>query len=116
MASHSPLGLRILLFIPCAFLAALPFDPGARGQESPKINGHAIDPEQYHQLVKHGFLPTRTKFLSNEDIARKFDLSLPQMGNIKAALEKNESAALEKALIAYLNGKLPALTPANPPK
>src|SRR5262249_9909271 len=81
-----------------------------------KINGHTIDPEQYRLLVKHGFLPTRTTFLASEDIARKFDLGLPELGNVKAALDKKDSAALKKALIAYLNGKLPPLKPVNPPR
>ena len=83
----------------------------AVGQESPTINGHTVDPDVYRQLFKYGFLPTRTTFLSNEDIARKFDLTLPQMATIKAALDKNDPAALEKALIhrvqkALLLGKV----------
>src|SRR5438094_10626733 len=98
-----------------ACLLALTLTRGTAGQEPPKIKGHAIDPEQYRLLVKHGFLPTRTTLLSNEDIARKFDLRLPQMGAIKAALDKHDAAALEKALISCLNGKLPPLKPANPP-
>src|SRR5436309_4286348 len=99
-----------------ASLLAFALLPAVRSEEPPKINGHPIDPEQYRLLVKHGFLPTRTTFLSNEDIARKFDLSLPQTSGIKAALDKKDAPALEAALIAYLNGKLPPLKPANPPK
>src|SRR5689334_18139069 len=114
MASHSPPKPRLLAFLAGASLVAFSLAVGVRGQGPPKINGHAINPEQYRLLVKHGFLPTRTTFLSNEDIARKFDLSLPQMGAIKAALDRKDAAALEKALIAYLNGKLPPLKPANP--
>ena len=80
MANHSPPKLWIPSFVASAFLVAFSLASGARGQEPPKIKGHAIDPEQYRLLVKHGFLPTRTTFLSNEEIARKFDhLSLAQV-------------------------------------
>ena len=116
MASQSPLKLRTFSFVAGALLLACPLAPGARGQEPPKINGHPIDPEQYRLLVKHGFLPTRTTFLSNEDIAHKFDLTRPELGDVKAALDRKDAAGLEKALIAYLNGKLPPLKPANPPR
>src|SRR5215213_6879378 len=97
-----------------ASLLAFALLPVVRGEGLPKINGHAIDPEQYRLLVKHGFLPTRTTSLSNAEIARKFDLTLPQLAGVKAALDKNDAAALEKALITYLNGKLPPLKPAKP--
>src|SRR5947207_3840913 len=116
MSGHAPLKVWIPSSVAGACLLALSLLPGAHGQEPPKINGHAIDPEQYRLLIKHGFLPTRTTFFSNEDIARKFDLSLPQMAAIKAALDKHDAAALQQALIAYLKSKLPPLKPANPPK
>ena len=43
------------------------------------------------------------------ELAQKFDLSLPQMAEVKAALDKNDATALEKALVGYLNSKLPPL-------
>lgn len=82
----------------------------------PTINGHRIDPTVYRDLVEHKFLPTRTTFLSDAEIAAKFDLGLPQMASVKAALEANDAAALEQSLVAYLNGKLPPLKPAEPPR
>jgi hypothetical protein len=85
-------------------------------EEAPTINGHAIDPDVYRQLVEHKFLPTRTTFLSDVEIARKLDLRLPQLAGVKIALDANDAPALEQALIAYLDGKLPALKPAIPPK
>jgi hypothetical protein len=93
-------------------IAAPPWSSAA----PPQINGHLIDPETYRLLVTHGFLPTRATFLSNEELARKFDLSLPQLANIKRAVERRDQAALEKAVIAYLDSKLPPLKPAKPPR
>ncbi len=97
-----------------AALLAFAAPPGAPAAEPPRINGHPVDPEQYRLLVKHGFLPTRTTFLSDEEVARKFDLGLPRLAAVKAALDRKDRAALRQALIAYLNGKLPPLKPANP--
>jgi hypothetical protein len=82
----------------------------------PLINGHSIDPKTYSLLVEHRFLPTRSSFLSNTDIAQKLDLSRPELAQVKTALAGNNSLALEKGLIDYLNGKLPPLKPASPPK
>lgn len=82
----------------------------------PSINGHAVDPEIYRQLVEHRFLPTRTTFLSDADLAQKLDLGLPQLGQIKVAVDSQDAPALEKALVAYLNTKLRPLSPANPRK
>lgn len=80
------------------------------------INGHVIDPETYRQLIEHKFLPTRTTFLSNVEIAQKLDLGLPQLAEVQAALDRHDAAGLERSLIAYLNSKLRPLKPANPPK
>ena len=63
----------------------------ADADETPKINGHAVDPEIYRQLVEHKFLPTRTTFLSDKEIAQKLDLSLPQLGEIKGALDPEQA-------------------------
>ncbi|MBI3860934.1 MAG: heparinase II/III family protein [Planctomycetia bacterium] len=97
-------------------LLALALSSRTLAADAPAINGHPIDPETYRQLVEHKFLPTRTTFLSDVEIAQKLDLGLPQLGEIKAALDKNDPPALEKALIGYLNGKLRPLKPAEPPK
>src|SRR5258706_14860864 len=102
--------LLVIGLVPCSWPEAL------RADEPPRINGHLIDPEVYRQLVEHKFLPTRTTFLSDKEMAQKLDLVLPQLGEIKAALDKDDSRALERALIAYLNRKLPAIRPASPPK
>ncbi|MBI4027363.1 MAG: alginate lyase family protein, partial [Verrucomicrobia bacterium] len=82
----------------------------------PRINGSAINPESYKLMQEHGFLPLKTAYLSDEEVAQKFDLSLPQMGAVKEAVDKKDAAALKTALIAYLNGKLRPLKPAHPPK
>jgi hypothetical protein len=88
----------------------------AMAADAPTINGHPVDPETYRQLLEHKFLPTRTTFLSNVEIAEKLDLGLPQLAEIKVALDRNDAPALEKALVAYLNGKLRPLKSAEPPK
>src|ERR1051325_1479277 len=82
----------------------------------PRINGSAINPESDKYMQEYGFLPLKTTYLSDEELAQKFDLSLPEMAEIKAALDKKDSPALKSALIGYLNRKLRPLTPANPPK
>ncbi|MBI4027374.1 MAG: heparinase II/III family protein [Verrucomicrobia bacterium] len=80
------------------------------------INGLPVDPERYWGMIEHGFLPARTNFLSDVEIAQKLDLDLPELAPVKAAVEKNDAPALTKALIAYLNRKLPPLKPDDPPK
>lgn len=113
---HADWGHEACLWREACLIVFLAVSPCALAGEPPTINGHAIDPETYRQLVEYKFLPTRTTFLSDVEIAQKLDLSLPQLAQIKVALDTNDAPALEKALIAYLNGKLPALKPANPPK
>ena len=82
----------------------------------PRINGSAINPESYKLMQEHGFLPLKTTYLSDEELAQKFELNSPEMAEVKAALEKKDASSLKAALIAYLNRKLRPLTPANPPK
>lgn len=100
----------------CAWVLVVSLFHCAGAEEPHRINGHAIDPDVYRQLVEHKFLPTRTTFLSDAEIARKLDLSLPQLAEIKSALDRNDARALEQGLIKYLNSKLLAIRPANPPK
>ncbi|MBI4027364.1 MAG: heparinase II/III family protein [Verrucomicrobia bacterium] len=106
----------VFLLSATAEIGAAEMKADAHMGKSPMINGHAIDPTIYRDLIEHKFLPTRATFLSNEELAQKFDLSLGEMGDVKAALDKHDPTALQTALIGYLNRKLPPLKPANPPK
>src|SRR5438034_1188634 len=58
-------------------------------------------------MLDYHHLPIKTTYLSDEELAQKFDLNLPQMTEVKTALEKKDAAALKSALIGYLNSKLP---------
>src|SRR6266542_4075510 len=68
----------------------------------PTVNGSAVEPDHYRQMKEYGFLPLKTTFLSDEEIAQKLDLSLPDLADIKAALDKKDSVALKASLISYL--------------
>src|SRR5436190_2135959 len=78
-------------------------------REYPMINGNPIDPKTYQGYVDEGFLPLRGE-MSDVELAQKFDLDLPQMADVKAALAKGDAKALERALADYLNAKLPPVT------
>jgi hypothetical protein len=88
------------------------FALAAMGSAAPAINGHAVDRRTYDLMVAHGFLPTRTSFLSDEELAAKLDLDLPQLEHIKSALDAKNRSALRKELVVYLESKLRPLDPA----
>jgi hypothetical protein len=78
----------------------------ATADEYPSIGGHPIDPAIYQSWEAEGFLPVRPE-MSDVEMAQHLDLSLPQLTEVKAAVDSNDAVALRKALIAYLNSKLP---------
>ena len=88
------------------FLLLFAFSAGAWAADLPTISGHPIRPETYKAYVEEGFLPLRRE-MSDFELAEKLNLDLPQLAAVKAAVEKKDSKALEKALAAYLNAKLP---------
>jgi hypothetical protein len=76
--------------------------------EVPTIAGHPIDPATYHGFIEEGYLPLRPE-MTDLELAQKLDLDLPQLAEVKAAVKQKDKAALEHALAAYLNTKLPPL-------
>ncbi|MBI4023601.1 MAG: heparinase II/III family protein [Verrucomicrobia bacterium] len=79
-----------------------------RGEDAswPKVNGlYPVAPQGYKWLTENLYIPTRTTFLSDEAMASKLDLDLPQLAEVKAALEKKDAAALEHALAAHLTSR-----------
>ena len=81
-----------------------------------QIGTYEISEVSLKRLTKHGYLPTRTAFITDVEMAQKLDLSLPQLAEAKAALTNDDQAALRRALGAYLTRRLPPLKPASEPK
>jgi len=71
--------------------------------------GHKIPWESYQNLVDSRQFPTLPE-MSHRQLAEKFDLTLPAMAQVKAAVEANDDAALVKAFADYLNTRLPPRT------
>ena len=63
-------------------------------------------PAYYKTLVEQGFLPTKPH-ISDLELAQKLNLELPQLAEVKAAVAKKDQKALEQALGAYLNSRIP---------
>jgi len=94
-------------FVLCCILAG--FTATCFAEEPNTLGGHPIAPEAYQRLEKAGFLPQRPE-MSDRELAEKLDLTLPQMAQVKKALESSDPAALQKALGEYLDSRLPPRT------
>jgi len=92
-----------------SYLAVFALSVQVCAADSPTISGQPIDPKIYQGYVEEGFLPLRGE-MTDLELAQKFDLALPAMAAVKAAVERNDAKALEKALADYLTAKLPPLT------
>src|SRR5205809_6145221 len=88
----------ILAFLPLPALHAV--EP-----QDPALGKYPLNAAYYKTLVEQGFLPTKPH-LSEFELAGKFDLDLPALADVNAALAKKDGKALEKALGAYLNTRL----------
>ena len=82
--------------------------------QDPALGKYPLDPKYYQTLVDLGFLPTKPH-LSDLELAERLNLDLPQLAGMKAAVAKKDQHALEQALGAYLNSKLPPTRPQNSP-
>src|SRR5438105_3279299 len=71
----------------------------------PAFGGHAMNPEFLRRLVDNGYIPTHPP-MSDLELAEKLNLNLPQLAQVKAAVEKKDAPALQAALAAYLNSRL----------
>src|SRR2546422_272705 len=80
------------------------------------IGKYEIPAAPWKRFVANGYLPLRTTFLTDKEIAQKLDLSLPQLGEVKAALERDDAVALRKALGTYLDTRLPPFHVEKPAK
>lgn len=81
-----------------------------------QIGTYDIPEGALKRLTENGYLPMRSTFMTDVEIAQKLDLSLPQLAKVKSALDKEDKPALQKALGDYLTQKLPPFKPASPPK
>src|SRR5438874_12605369 len=90
-------------------LACLPLQPThAIEPQDPALGKYPLDPAYYKTLVEQGFLPSKPH-ISDLELAQKFNLELPQLAAVKAAVAKKDQKALEAALGAYLNSRLPPM-------
>src|SRR5947207_8478679 len=80
----------------------------AREPQDPALGKYPLDPAYYKTLVEQGFLPTKPH-IGDFELAEKLNLDLPQLADVKAAVVKKDHKALEKALGAYLNSRIPPL-------
>src|SRR5436190_18741113 len=76
--------------------------------QDPALGKYPLEPAYYKTLVEQGFLPTKPH-ISDFELAQKLNLDLPQLSDVKAAVVKKDQKALEKALGAYLNSRLPPM-------
>src|SRR5438105_10783817 len=76
--------------------------------QDPALGKYPLEPAYYKTLVEQGFLPTKPH-ISDWELAGKLDLDLPQLADVKAAVAKKDQKALERALGAYLNSRLPPM-------
>lgn len=104
----------------CSFHSALAillaFQAHAIESQDPALGTCPLDPAYYKTLVEQGFLPTRPH-IRDFELAGKLDLELSQLTDVKSAVAKKDRKALEKALGAYLNSRLPPMrvTPSGKP-
>src|SRR6266571_5015445 len=96
-------------FCPAVLLAlwSLPSAQAIEPQD-PALGKYPLAPAYYKTLVEQGFLPTKPH-ISDFELAQKLNLDLPQLAAVKAAVAKKDQKALEKALGAYLNSRLPPM-------
>src|SRR5205823_7251151 len=76
--------------------------------QDPSLGKYPLDPAYYKTLVEMGFLPTKPH-ISDFELAEKLNLDLPQLAGVKDAVAKKDQKALEQALGAYLNSRLPPM-------
>src|SRR5206468_13991 len=96
-------------FCQAVVLACLPLQTTqAIEPQDPALGKYPLDPAYYKTLIKEGFLPTKPH-ISDFELAQKLNLDLPQLAAVKAAVAKKDQKALEKALGAYLNSRLPPM-------
>src|SRR5436853_919174 len=76
--------------------------------QDPALGKYPLDSAYYQTLVEMGFLPTKPH-IGDFELAQKLNLDLPQLADVKAAVAKKDHKALEKALGAYLNSRLPPM-------
>src|SRR5947209_1195056 len=96
-------------FCQAVVLACLPLQTThAIEPQDPALGKYPLDPTYHKTLVEMGFLPTRPH-ISDFELAQKLNLDLPQLADVKAAVAKKDQKALEKALGAYLNSRLPPM-------
>src|SRR5438876_6146385 len=88
----------VLAFLPWQIVHAI--EP-----QDPALGKYPLDPAYHKTLVEMGFLPTKPH-ISDLELAQKLNLELPQLAEVKAAVQKKDQQALEKALGAYLNTRL----------
>src|SRR5439155_3349177 len=97
----------VLRFCQVVALALLPLQTiHAIEPQDPALGKYPLDPAYYKTLVEQGFLPTKTH-ISDLELAQKLNLELPQLAEVKAAAAKKDQKALEQALGAYLNSRIP---------
>src|ERR1043166_6717678 len=107
--------LQLRRFCRSIILILLPWQM-VRGVEpqDPALGKYPLDPKYYQTLVDLGFLPTK-QHISDFELAEKLNLDLPSLADVKAAVAKKDQPALENALGAFLNSKLPPTRPQNAP-
>jgi hypothetical protein len=76
--------------------------------QDPALGKYPLDPAYHKTLVEMGFLPTRPH-VGDFELAQKLNLELPALADVRAAVATKDPKALEKALGAYLNSRLPPL-------
>src|SRR2546429_386173 len=78
-------------------------DRGGDGSPAdwPRINGSAMSPPGKKWMEEFHLLPLG-RYPTDEELAQTFDLSLPEMADVKIALDKKDAPGLKAALIAHL--------------
>jgi len=100
---------RLILTLSFSPVVALAAETGAGKTDysrDPAFGGFTVDAEYLQEVVRNGYIPTRPP-MSDLELAQKLNLDLLELAQVKAAVEKKETAALQAALAAYLNSKLP---------
>ncbi len=103
--------MRRTLSAPCrAVVLALLSLPGAYAGEpqDPALGKYPLDAEYYKTLVEMGFVPSKPH-IGDFELAEKLNLDLPHLAGVKAAVARRDHKALEQALGAYLNSRLPPM-------
>lgn len=75
-------------------------------EQTPIVGGYQLNWDDYQMLLKFKCWPTKPE-MSDMDIAHKLNLDLPQCADVKAAVEKKDAKALEKALAGYMTSRIP---------